>query len=307
MVIATTTPRGKNWLYALFFGAHAIGNQQWGSVEYRSIDNPHFAEEEWLEAKATYPPLMFKQEYMASFDSMAGKDLSGEWLRYFTFDEDTAEPDTIIIPRVGGTKKYDLTTYIGVDPAASLSDDADKFAIALVGITRDRSAGYLLNVWAGRIPFHEQLEKIADWHRKYRPQSIGVENVAYQRVLADQAARLDGMPNVYGIPAAGRKVDRIMGMSPLFQTGRIRIHRNQRNFIEEWIDFDGSKKNQHDDILDAVEIALRTAGILLPDSPDVDLFTKKGPETFDDWVHRVRRNRKRGKGGSFDPEMGVEY
>jgi predicted phage terminase large subunit-like protein len=306
MVYCTTTPRQKNWLYQLFWGPEAIGNEKIGTVEYWSIHNPFFSEEEWIEARRTYPPLMFKQEFMASFDSMAGKDLSGEWLRYFTFDEETNEEDTITIPRKGDTKKYALTTYIGVDPAISLSDDADKFAIALLGITEDRTSVFVLRTWSGRINFHEQLKKIADWHRKYRPQAIGVENTAYQRVLAEQLMRIEGLPNVLGIPADGKKMERIMGMSPLFMTGRVRIHRSQRDFIEEWVDYDSSKKNTHDDLLDAVEIALRTAGILLPDHPDVDLFTKKGPETFDDWVHRVRK-RRRPDGGAYDPEMGVNY
>lgn len=308
MVLVTTTPREKNWLYDLFWGPDAVASQKVGTVEYWSIHNPHFSEEEWLEARRTYPLIAFKREFMASFDSMAGKDLSGEWLKYFTFEKESEDEDVLTIPRKGDSTKYALTTYIGVDPAISLADEADRFAIALIGITEDRSTVFLLRTWAGKIPFHEQLEKLADWHRKYRPTAIGVENTAFQRVLVDQLARMDGMPNVLGIPASGKKVERIMGMSPLFQQGRVRIHANQRDFIEEWIDYDSSKRNTNDDLLDAVEISLRTAGILLPDAPDVALFGQKGPETFDDWVHRTRKARRGGRHGRpYDPEMGVEY
>jgi predicted phage terminase large subunit-like protein len=307
MVMATTTPRQKNWLYQIFWGPDAVASQKVGTVEYWSIHNPYFSEEEWLEARRTYPPLMFKQEFQASFDSMAGKDLSGEWLKYFTFEKETEDDNVLVIPRRGDGNKYALTTYMGVDPAISLSDDADRFAISLIGVTEDRSTVFLLKTWAGKIPFHEQLEKLADWHRKFRPSAIGVENTAFQRVLADQLARMDGMPNVLGIPADGKKVERIMGMSPLFASGRVRIHPSQRDFIEEWIDYDSSKRNTNDDLLDAVEISLRTAGILLPDAPDVSEFGQTGPESFEDWVHRNRAARRRGKGRAFDPDMGVEY
>lgn len=307
MVMVTTTPRQKNWLYDLFWGPDAIASQKVGTVEYWSIHNPHFSEEEWLEARRTYPPMEFKREFQASFDSMAGKDLSGEWLKYFTFEKDTEDDDVLVIPRKADGKKYDLNLFMGVDPAISLADEADRFAISLIGVTTDRSTVFLLRTWAGKIPFHEQLEKLADWHRKYHPQFIGVESTAYQRVLADQLSRMDGMPNVLEIPAKGKKVERIMGMSPLFQTGRVRIHPKQRDFIEEWIDYDSSKRNTNDDLLDAVEISLRTAGILLPDAPDVELFGQKGPESFEDWVWRARKRRRGGKGGSYDPEMGDQY
>jgi hypothetical protein len=52
-------------------------------VEYRSLDNPYFLKEEWEAAKLDLHPMLFRQEFMASFDSMAGKELSGDWLKYY--------------------------------------------------------------------------------------------------------------------------------------------------------------------------------------------------------------------------------
>lgn len=304
IVICTTTPRGKNWFYSQFWSQAALVDPTISSVEYRSIDNPYFPASEWLSVKMSYHPLMFKQEYMASFDSMAGKELAGDWLHYFTYERESDDPDVITIPREhDNVKKYKLRTYIGVDPAVSLSDSADKFAMALIGVTEDHSQVFVLRLFAGRIPFHEQLDKITEWHLAYRPMLIGVEAQAYQRVLADQAARQEGLPGVIPVFAQGKKFERILGMAPLFKIGKVRIHSTQKEFIEEWLDYDSEKKNTHDDTLDAVEIALRTAGALLPMRPQESDFTK-GPETFDEWAwSRVGKGRE----GKFDPMMGEDY
>ncbi len=304
IVICTTTPRGKNWFYILFW-RHLADDIDVGTVEYRSLDNPHFPAEEWQAARRDYHPLMFKQEFMASFDSMAGKELSGEWLHYFTFEKQSTEEDVITIPRKEGGG-YDLETYIGIDPAVSLANTADKFAMALIGVQRDTGQAYVLRIWAGRIPFHEQLEKIQLWHDQYRPEYIGIESVAFSRYLADQAIRLPNFPNVIPQLAAGKKWERILGMAPVFKTGKVRIHRHaHREFIEEWLDYDSEKKNTHDDILDAVEIGLRTAGVLLPFKSLLteDEFSE-GRLTLQELADQRHR---RSRSSNYDPEMGIEY
>lgn len=304
IVICTTTPRGKNWFYKHFWGENAI-TQEYGSVEYRSIDNPYFTAKEWRDLKRDYHPLMFKQEFMASFDSMAGKDLSGEWLRYFTFEKTSTDQDIITIPRKEeDPSKYNLNTYIGVDPAVSLSDEADRFAIALIGVTPDLEQAFLLRIWAGRIPFHEQLEKIDEWQGLYKPMFIGVESIAYQRVLAEQAARLPSMPNIIPMFAPGKKFERIMAMAPVFRVGKMRVHEKMHSdFIEEWVDYDSSLKNTNDDCLDAVEIAMRVAGVMLPGMVGEEQFMER-PQTLEE-LARYRTNRL--KGEAYDPEMGSEY
>jgi hypothetical protein len=61
-----------------------------------------------------------------------------------------------------------------------------------------------------------------------------------------------------------KKWKRILGMSPWFKIGKVRIRKDQVDFINEWVDYDSELKNPKDDCLDAVELALRTAGVLLP-------------------------------------------
>ncbi len=255
-LITTTTPQGKNWFYDTFWSPQALASPMQGRVEYWSIDSPYFATEEWQRLQAEYHPMMFKQEFQASFDAMTGKELSGDWLHYYSLDE--------VAPYARPDGSYDLRTIIAVDPAISLADRADRFAIAAIGVTKDRKQAYLLDLWAGRIPFPEQVDKINEWYTRLSPEIIGIEKNAYQAALAQQVQRLEGLPPVAAIWTKGKKSERILAMAPFFRTGRIRIRKDQVDFIHEWVDYDSEVKNPKDDCLDAVELALRQVGIILP-------------------------------------------
>lgn len=254
LVISTTTPSGKNWFYDEFWGEEALKDERIGRVEYRSLDNPYFPREEWFEEKKRYHPMLFRQEYMASFDAMQGRELLGDWLHYYK-----SRP-----------KSSELTCFMGIDPAISLSDKADSFAMALIGVTKDHNTVYLLDTYKGRIPFPEQVDIISQWYfnKKYKPIMIGVEAQAYQQALVQQLQRIPNLPPIIPMFAKGRKETRILSMSPLFKYGKVKIREEQQDFINEWLDYDSTLKNPKDDLLDAVEIALRTAGAIIPDVPN---------------------------------------
>jgi terminase large subunit-like protein len=242
ILITTTTPDGKNWFYDEFWSDAAFEDLTNGRVEYTSIHNPHFPRSEWEYAKRRMHPLLFKKEYVASFDSMAGRELSGEWLHYFS---------SLDVPNKGG-RYTQLDTYIGVDPAISIADDADRFVMSLVGVEKQTGQTYLLEQYVDRIPFPEQVDKIREWHLQYRPMLIGIESNAYQAALAQAVSRIEGLPPVIPILAREKK------------SLRIKIRESHIDFIDEWIDYDSTLKNPKDDCLDSVEIALRVAGALLP-------------------------------------------
>lgn len=245
----TTTPDGRNWYYDEFFTEESINDPHMYVVQYRSADNPYLPKRVIEHYKARYHPLKFRQEFLASFDAMAGKDLSGDWLHYYS--------DADLPPR------RDMEIYMGVDPAVGTTN-GDRFVITVIGVHRTTGTVYLLEQNASRIPFPEQVDLIALYHQKYGPQVIGIESQAYQAVLAQQVARLTTLPPVMPMFAKGKKQDRIMAMSPLFKIAKVLISPKQKDFIDEWINYDGSMKKPSDDCLDSMEIALRTAGALLP-------------------------------------------
>jgi phage terminase large subunit-like protein len=304
LLITTTTPKGKNWFYEEFWSAKALTDPYQARVEYTSIDNPYFPRIEWDYARDNMHPVIFAQEYLASFEAMTGLTLLGEWLKYYTLSKRTdPNTDSITVPR-DNDGRMALRTFIGVDPAISMKETADHFAMALIGLTRDNSQAFLLDTFVGRLGFPDQLDKIREWYLKHRPEGIGIESVAYQKALADMAARMEGLPPIVPVFSKGKKNDRLISMSPLFKIGKVRIHQSQHDFIEQWLNFDGAKTDQEDDILDAVEIALGRAGVLLPQMPHESNFDERRPGSIHDEARLqliARRNQE-----AYHPDLGSE-
>jgi hypothetical protein len=138
-------------------------------------------------------------------------------------------------------------------------------------------------------------------------QLIGVESVAYQAALAQQAMRIPGLAPVLPIFAPGKKTARILGMAPLFKIGKIRIKKEHYAFIDEWINYDSQRKDtQDDDCLDAVEIALRTAGALLP--TPFDEVPLKPPSSWEEWAAKDRRQEQSWKADEpYDEHLGDSF
>lgn len=256
--IFTTTPEGKNWFHTHFHADDKMSRKDISRVEYRSIDNVYFEKAEWDDLLETYHPLAFKREYMASFDAFAGRDLPGEWLHWYTWDD---------LPTIEGRPgQFDLDYYIGCDPAISMADHADYFALSVIGVPKgSANRAYVIESVRLHIPFAEQLDTIKEYQLKYNPIYIGIEQTAYQRALVQQAQRLDNAPNVIGVDARGSKIERIISMSPSFRLAKVLIQQTNKLLIDEWLDYDTSNKNAQDDILDSVEIALRIAGVISED------------------------------------------
>lgn len=310
LVITTTTPAGKNWFHETFWSDKALAAANQFRVEYTSIDNPYFKREEWEEARATYHPILFKQEYMASFDAFHGVELHGDWLKFYVLGKDTTlgHPDDLrLIPKDG---RLDLKTYIGIDPAISTADTADRFAMTLIGVDEKVGQAYIIKQYADRIPFPDQLTKIAEWFHQYRPQMIGIEANAYQKALVQQAARIPGLPPIVPVFAKGKKHERILSMAPLFKIGKVRLHRTMRDFIDEWVSYDSTLKNPKDDVLDSVEIALGVAGVLLPGMTEVPIsvndYEKPAADSHELMQRELSHISSRDNRG-YDEDMGDDY
>jgi phage terminase large subunit-like protein len=261
LVITTTTPQGKNWFWSEFFSGKVLHDPHHHRVEYTSIDNPFFHKEEWVYAKESMHPALFAQEYMAAFDAMAGLTLSGDWLHYYTLGDADESKDLVTLPRDAGGK-FKLRKYLGVDPSTGESDD--EFAIAVLGISEDMTQGFLLDYFLGHLQFPDQVDKIQEYQLKWRPELIGIEANAYQRSLAQQSNRLQGFPGIVPVISKGSKTERLISMSPAFKIGKVRIHPKHSDFVDQWVSYDGKKKINRDDLLDAVEIAMGVCGVILP-------------------------------------------
>jgi phage terminase large subunit-like protein len=299
ILITTTTPWGKNWFYEYFFDGDALTDPDQFRVEYTSVDNPYYPKQEWEYNRKYMHPVIFAQEHLAAFDAMAGVALSGDWLKYYVFGNPDTRGDDITIPREGDT--YKLKMFLGIDPAISIADSADDFAMALIGVDTEKAQVFLIDYYLGHIAFPDQLDKIYEWFLKWRPELIGVESNAFQRALEQQVARMAGFPNTVPVFSKGKKEERILSMAPLFKVGKVRVRKNQAEFIDQWVSFDPEKKNQKDDLLDAVEIALGVAGVLMPMAPHVDLApTDNSLETHAaEMIQQLKQART-----PYDPDLG---
>lgn len=300
-VITTTTPKGKNWLWEEFWGKpKTVAMPDQFRVEYTSIDNSYFPQEEWEWAKEHYHPVMFKQEYMAAFDAMSGVELQGSWLHFYTVGTPD-DPDDITLP-VDETGRVRLRKFIGVDPAISLADTADFFAMTCIGVSEDNTQAFVLDTFKDRLAFPDQIDKIKEWFLKYRPEYIGIEANNFQRALVQQGQRMEGLPPIVPIMTKGKKWERILSMAPVFKLGKVRIHRTHKDLIDQWVSYDSKLSNPKDDVLDATELALSAAGVLLPMYTPVN---DPEPQTLDEeaWLQVV--SRREGRNSRYDDELGA--
>ncbi len=298
LVITTTTPRGKNWFWSEFFTGLVLADPHHFRVEYTSLENPYFHKEEWVYQKGAMHPSLFAQEYMAAFDAMAGLTLNGEWLHYYTTGDEDLTRDLPALPR-NAAGKLSMRKYLGVDPSTGESDD--RFAISVLGVAEDMTQAFLLDTFTGHIQFPDQVDKIREYQLKWRPELIGIEANAYQRVLVQQTNRLQGFPGIVPVFSKGSKTERIVSMSPIFKIGKVRIHESQTEFIDQWVSYDGASRINRDDVLDSVEIALGVAGVILP-----SMETREAREPTNEMEEADAQIRALRNKTHHDPELGSD-
>jgi hypothetical protein len=112
------------------------------------------------------------------------------------------------------------------------------------------------------------------------------------------------MPPVAQVMTKGKKHERILAMAPFFKTGRIRIHRRHTDFVQQWISYDSSLKNPKDDLLDATEIALGLAGIILP-TTEYDIRRKVEDNVHEDALATIAAAQAAKH--PFDEHLGSEW
>jgi len=62
-----STPRGKNWFYALYQRGLDPGQSEYESFSFPTIESPYVPDSEVYEAQATLPPDVLAQEYLGEF------------------------------------------------------------------------------------------------------------------------------------------------------------------------------------------------------------------------------------------------
>lgn len=146
----------------------------------------------------------------------------------------------------GQAKEY-AAIMVAVDPAISMKDEADETAVCVGGLAYGNpSIIHEIETLYGHWDFRTQIQMIELINAKYKPQLIGIEDVAYQKVLIEECQRRN-LP-VAAIKCVKDKVARAMSVSHFFAQGRVRV--NTPKLKQQLLGFRG--KDEKNDLADAM-------------------------------------------------------
>lgn len=202
--------------------------------------------ERLLSRKAMIGSLAFASQFQNDPTPREGAQLKAEWLHYWSEGaDDPAKKLKKISPR------DEMTIIQGWDLAIGQKQANDYTVCVTLGVDRDNLV-YVLDCFRGRLDFPSQAKAVEAQAQAWKPYRIAIEATGYQ-VALEQYLRAKGLA-VVPVKQSRDKESRILGLSPFFENGTIRILPTQQELIEEYLRF---PKGEHDDILDALEIAFR--------------------------------------------------
>jgi len=153
-----------------------------------------------------------------------------------------------------------MTTFLFVDPASSESKTADFQACAAVGISGTKR--YLLEYTEAKGQNPEELAvELFRMVKKWKPMKVGVESIAYQRMLAwylkQEMTRRNHYFAIEEVQDRRKKEDRIrQAITGIAANGMLYVHPSHNTFISQFGDYPDVA---HEDVLEAVCGALDLA------------------------------------------------
>jgi predicted phage terminase large subunit-like protein len=229
-----STPKGRNDFHTMFERART--DETYASFRMPTSVNPYIAQDEIEAAGRELPTVVFNQEYLAEFVDVQGALVKREMITYI---------DSSQVPR-------DLKIGMGVDLAISKSDSADYTAIAVVGYDKESGRRYVLDIWRGKIGFHEVVGAVNALATKWNPTRINIEAVQYQVAVVQELLRKTSLP-VKGVKPDRDKVTRFHGMLARYEQLLVTHVRGlEPSFEQELLSF---PEGNHDDMVDALVYA----------------------------------------------------
>ena len=181
----------------------------------------------------------FSCQYLNNPHDPESTSFDEKWLRYYERFGDE------IINRSTGSRTpiATLRRFIRCDPAISEKPGAARSAIVVDGVAADERV-YLLEAWCRRCQPFEMIEQIFTFCDQYEPDAVGIESVAYQRILKPvierECERRGKWINVVELKpdTKDRKINRIRGkLQPYLERGLIWVRRDQEEFLDEYTTF----------------------------------------------------------------------
>jgi predicted phage terminase large subunit-like protein len=229
-----STPKGRNDFHAMYERARL--EETYASFRMPTSVNPYIAQDEINAAQRELPTVVFNQEYLAEFVDVQGALVKREMITYVNSDQ---------VPR-------DLKIGMGVDLAISKSDTADYTAIAVVGYDKDSARRYVLDMWRGKVGFHEVVQGVQSLAAKWNPSRINIEAVQYQVAVVQELLRKTSLP-VKAVKPDRDKVTRFHALLARYEQLLVTHVRGlEPSFEQELLSF---PEGNHDDMVDALVYA----------------------------------------------------
>lgn len=174
---------------------------------------------------------------------------------------------------------YDLeplggTTIIAIDPASSDSPNADfnvVMAVRFIG-----PDAYVLAYYAERGVMPDAVAmRFFEFVWKYQPQKAAVESIAYQRVLKwyleQEMVKKRTFVAIDAVQDRRKKSDRIVqGLAGLVHTGHLFVRPGMHDLIDQMGNYNPLDDTDHDDILDALAMAVTAINPALSQAVDAE-------------------------------------
>ena len=199
-------------------------------------------------------PVLFSCWYENNPISQESADFKKEWIKYY--DPGTAHPTSL---------------YLTIDPAHSLSRDADYSAFIVAGMYPNRKIRVVDYVRKRVVP-SDLVDIVFELVKKWRLHRVGIETFAFQKTLKYEIQRKQRETGIFfsidelGKNRTGRgeltlsKEARIRRLQPYYEQGLVEIRGDMHDLVDELLAFPRGKR---DDLIDALAYQL---DFLIPSS-----------------------------------------
>jgi predicted phage terminase large subunit-like protein len=189
----------------------------------------------------------FSTQYLNNPIDPENADFKTEWIK--NYDLSSANPSSL---------------YLTIDPAISLSRDADYSAFVVAGMFSDRRIRVVDAVHKRLVP-SDLVDTIFALVKKWRLHRVGIETFAFQKTLKYDIQRKQRELGVFfsidelGKRHSGRgeqilsKEARIRRLQPYFEQGLVELRSDMSDLREELLAF---PRGKHDDLIDALSYQL---------------------------------------------------
>ncbi len=193
------------------------------------------------------------------------RKLKGPYKFSLQYQNELVDPEDAIFKKEWILKYSELPTPVRyfqtIDPALSTDPTADYSVIMTCAVDADNNL-YVVDYFRDRVEPKDLIDKIFEKAEEYKPVKIGIETVAFQRVLSfwiedQQRERSKFLPIKQLETSNQMKPDRILALQPRFSAKTIFIKPWMIELEDELFSFRYPESNQlYDDLADALAYQL---------------------------------------------------